>query len=132
MSVLLAALLLAAADGLPLGVLPKQDLAAGECGIFLWKQGEDAHLLLMAKGKPPFARVMLDGKPADIPRVSGESENQGHARYAGAGVTLDLDVTIEPRDGLTQGAMIPSGTLRLDQAGGDSYVVPVAGMLACR
>lgn len=125
-------------DGLPLGALPKQDLKPGECAIFLWKTGEGARLLLVAWPDPPRARILLDGKPVDLPRLpaaAGAAPVQGqdpHARYGDGAITLTLDLTIEARAGLTDGAVIPSGSLAFGRQNGESIVVPVRGLLGCR
>ena len=127
----------ASADGLPLGTLPRQDLSPGECGIFLWKAGENARLLLAATANPPVARIMLDGHIVDLPRIDGKgagvvSGPDPSARYGDGRITLALDLVIEARRGLTDGAAVPSGVLRLDRADGESIVMPVVGLLACR
>lgn len=126
------------ADALPLGALPKQDLKPGECAIFLWKAGQGARLLLAARANPPQARVLLDGKMVDLPRLPPTGAAvpiQGqdpHARYGNGRVTLRLDLVIEERAGLTRGALIPSGSLAFNRQGGEEIIVPVRGMLGCR
>lgn len=123
------------ADGVPLGSLPKQDLAPGECGIFLWKVGEGARLLLVARANPPVARIMLDGKVVDLSRIASADAapvTDPKARYGDGATGIALDLAIEERQGLSDGAVIPSGSLRLDRAGGASFIVPVTGLLACR
>lgn len=121
-------------DALPLGALPRQELKAGECAIFLWKTGEGARLLLVAWPDPPRARVLLEGRQVDLPRLPPEKGDAGdaHARYGDGDITLALDLTIEARAGLTNGALIPSGSLAYGRRGGESIVVPVRGLLGCR
>jgi len=125
------------ADALPLGALPRQDLKASECAIFLWKTGEGARLLLVAWPDPPRARVLLEGSQVDLPRLpeSGDTPaaaRDSHARYGDGDTTLTFDLTIEARAGLTDGALIPFGSLAYEKRGGESIVVPVRGLLGCR
>lgn len=126
----------AATDGTPLGTLPRQDLAQGECGLFLWKTGEGARLLLMAKAAPPFARVTLDGRVVDLPRTAtggvAQDWREPVTSYDNGKIRLTLDLVIEQRPGLSGGAVIPSGSVKVDRVSGESFVLPVSGMLACR
>lgn len=123
-------------DGIPLKALPRQALGAGECGVYLWKTGAGARLVLSAKGNPPTARIDLGGRITDLPRVSGSGEGIGGIQtlttYSDGATRVTLELTVERRDGLTQGAAIPGGSMRLDLVDGGSFVLPVAGMLACR
>lgn len=120
------------ADEIPLGALPRQELAKGECGLFLWKVGPSPRLLLMAKADPPVARVVLGGRMLDLPRVEGAGPGQPVTIYAAGAVRIALDLAVEERRGLTGGAVIPSGSLRLERTGGETVVIPVSGLLACR
>lgn len=123
-------------DGIPLRALPRQSLAAGECGIFLWKAGQGARLVMTARANPPVARIDLAGRIVDLPRTSaggGDAQGlQAVTTYSDGSTRLAIELTIEQRPGLTQGAAIPAGSLRLDLAGGASYAMPVTGLLACQ
>lgn len=114
------------ADGIPLGTLPRQALPRGQCALFLWKVGDAARLLLKATADPPTARIVLDGKPVDLPRTGTGATTT----YSNGATTIVLDVAMEERRGLTGGA-VSNGTLRLDRAGADGIVVPVSGLLGC-
>jgi len=120
-------------DGIPLGALPRQTLPPGQCGVFLWKAGPGARLVLTAKAEPAIARILLSGVQTDLPRTAGGDIGAGQTRttYSDGSTSVVLDLSVEQRPGLTQGAAIPSGSLRLDIAGGSSFVVPVTGLLAC-
>lgn len=118
-------------DGLPLGTLPKQDLAAGQCALFLWKAGQDARLIAMARLEPAIARIVIRGRIVDLARADGGKTFED-ARYAGPAATLRIGVVLEQTPGLARGAVVRSGTVELDLPGGEGVVVPVAGMFACR
>ena len=122
---------------LPLGELPVQTLPAGRCALFLWdRQGDAGRRIVMVTYGPPQARVRIGGKVADLSQVSaGEPVLLGfaaRARYAGAGVTLDLDLALDPNASVTGGAMIREGAAALTGADGATVVVPVAGLIGCR
>ncbi|WP_156678587.1 hypothetical protein [Sphingomonas profundi] len=119
-------------DGIPLGALPRQALGAGECGLFLWKAAPSARLVLMAKSGPPtFARILLDGRPVDLPRLGGgDFASEPTARYGDGRITLSLELSIENRRGLSDGAVV-AGSLGLERTDGDGFVLPVTGLLAC-
>ena len=127
---------LAADDGIPLNTLPRQNLAAGQCGLFLWKAGNEARLVLMAQVQPAMARIALDGRLVDLPRINAQAGDTGglfaDAIYSDGGTTVALNIRLEQRSGLEGGAVVTDGTLRLDRANGDGFVMPVAGLLACR
>lgn len=118
-------------DGLPLGTLPSQSLAAGDCALFLWKAGSEARLIAMVRLEPAVARIVLDGRILDLARADG-GKAFDQARYAGPVASLSIGVDLEQTPGLARGAVVRGGTLEVQRTGGESIVVPVAGMFACR
>ncbi|WP_288456556.1 hypothetical protein [uncultured Sphingomonas sp.] len=123
-------------DGLPLGVLPAQDLPAKGCAAYLFSTGQTRALATMATAEPGSLRLVLDGRVTDLPRTGAEGNaTLGLApttTYAAGGVTATLTLTIEQRATLTAGAAVPIATLRLDRDGQDSIAMPLAGLLGCR
>lgn len=123
-------------DGIPLGALPRQALEPGQCALFIWKAGNEARLVLMARTDPQVARISLAGRQMDLPRADGVTAASGaifsHAVYDNGAARVTLSVTLEQRSSLQGGAVVTDGTLQLDTATGDSFVMPVAGLLACR
>lgn len=123
-------------DGIPLDALPRQALAPGQCALFIWKAGNEARLVLMARTDPQVARISLKGQPLDLARTDAPAALAGatfaDAHYANGGVKVALAVTLEQRATLQGGAVVTGGTMQLDLPGGESYVMPVAGLLACR
>lgn len=120
------------AEDVPLGALPRQALEKGQCGLFLWRVGAEARLVLAVRsGPPPLARMMLDGRLLDLPRLpdSGPAFDSS-ARYGDGQVTLALDLVIERREGLSDGA-VAGGSIRIDRSGAESFALPVSGLLAC-
>ncbi|AOH85546.1 hypothetical protein AWL63_17985 [Sphingomonas panacis] len=130
-------LLLAATPiaGLPLDVLPKQDLPATGCAAFLWTATEQRTLVAMAAAEPAHLRVSLDGAIVDLSRSAQRgATNFGlsdSTDYAAPGIRATLDLTIQTRADLVKGAAIPDGALRIDRDGKDGVVVPVTGLVGC-
>lgn len=125
----------ALADAIPLGALPRQALAKGECGLFLWIASQPPRLVLMAKSaSPPFARIMLDGRLIDLPRIGANSADfagSPSALYGDGRVSAAIEVTLEVRRGLSAGGVVTGGSLRIERTDGDGFAVPVSGLLAC-
>ncbi|AGH47801.1 MULTISPECIES: hypothetical protein [Sphingomonadales] len=123
-------------DGIPLGTLPRQQLAAGQCALFLWKAGNEARLVLMARVDPPMARIAIGGQQMDLARTNIAAGDGGsmfaNAVYSDGTTTVTLDVRLEQRSTLQGGAVVTDGSLRLDRPDGESFVMPAAGLLACR
>ena len=51
--------------------------------------------------------------------------------YGGGSTTAALTMRIETQETLSQGAVVPEATLRLDRAGQDTIVMPVSGLIGC-
>ena len=51
--------------------------------------------------------------------------------YAGGDYRVTVDMDIVKRGDLTDGAAVPTATVRVDQAGKDSVIVPAAGIIGC-
>jgi hypothetical protein len=114
--------------GLGLETLPDQDMPKDGCAVFLWRAGDPARLLLVARSDPPAAMVKLDGRVRSLPRTAVDGRRTS---YADGEDRIAIEVTVEPRRGLKDGAVITEGSLTLDRAGGATMVVPVAGLIGC-
>lgn len=122
--------------GLPLEALPTQTLASGQCALFLWARTTPPRRVFMALQDPAVARIRIDGRSVDLPRVGAEGESAyGHApvqRYEGEGITLTMTIQMDARSGLVGGAVIPTGSLEYRDARGWETIIPVAGMVGCQ
>ncbi len=122
-------------DGLPIGGLPRQAMPTQGCAAYLFSAGKDRVLVAMASAAPGTLRVALEGSPADYARgTQSGSAGYGFAtttEYRGGDVSATLDLTIQTRKDLTQGAVVERGTLRIDRPGKDTIVLPVAGLIGC-
>lgn len=121
-------------DGLPIGGIGKQSLPARGCAAYLFTTGQTRVLAAMAE--PTRLRLALDGTSADYARDGeGGAETLGlpaEARYRSGDIVATLDMTIAQRNDLSAGAMVPVASLRIERAGRDTLVVPLAGLVGCR
>ncbi len=126
---------LASVDGLPIGAIPKQELPARGCAAYLWTASGTRALIAMAGADPARLRVSLQGKITDLDR-SAQTGASGFgfpekAEYGSGGLVAKLTMKVETRESISAGAVVPEGLLEIDQAGQDTVVVPVAGLIGC-
>ncbi len=116
----------------PLSELPQQELAAGQCALFLWDRAS-AKRIAMLIPNPASMRAVIDGRTIDVPRESAEgSAVMGFppaSRYRSAGRSYEVRLTIEPAT--SGGAVVRDGSLTITQNDGSALVLPVAGLAGC-
>ena len=121
-------------DGLPIGALPRQTLPAQGCAAYLFTVGATRALAAVATAQAGQLRLALDGRVVDLSREAGGPAGAfGFApatTYRGD-VTAVLELAVAERRELAKGALVPTATLRIDRNGGDSVVIPMAGMIGC-
>ena len=126
----------AASADIPLQTLPPQQLAPGQCALVLWRKSATAQRVFMAFSTPPVARVRLAGKDVELARTDAEGElvfgHRPRQVYQGDGVTISVDLEIDPDRGLLSGAVVPAGVIDLRRQGGALVILPVGGLIACQ
>lgn len=114
-----------------LGPIGTQVLPATGCAAYLWT----AERQMVAMVEPASLRVQIDGKTIDLARASADGVGvtglPATSRYATGAVTATLEMAIVADDALLRGARVPGGTLSVEQAGKDTVVAPVAGLIGC-
>lgn len=118
-----------------IGTLVAQRLAPGECGMFLWSRSEERPLVFFSNSKHGDARVMIDGRQQEIPKVAAAGEaiagQQAEQSFSWRDLRFNIAVEFERRRELPRGAVIQRGTLQVQHRDGWHYVVPVGGLVAC-
>lgn len=122
-------------DGLPIGAIPRQELPTGSCAAFLWSQTPSHGLIAMVSASPAGIRFAPGGAVTDLVKVGQTGDAQfglaASTEYAGGDFHVIVDMDIVKRGDLTDGAAVPTATVRVDQAGKDSVIVPAAGIIGC-
>lgn len=135
MIALLLALQAATAPLPALGALPPQALPPRGCAAYLWSRA-DRRFVAVAGADPASLRLALDGRATDLPRESqtgaGAFGLPDRAGYRLGDLTATLEMTVQPRAEISDGAVVSEATLTIARAGGDATVVPVAGLIGCR
>lgn len=124
---MLAMLLAAAAQAglaMPLDELPTQKLEPNRCVTFLWTRMQPPVRVAMIDEKTRTLRIRRD-KVMDLAESADGAFSAGDLR-----ISLDLDYRDQP--GLTDGQLVDQGAMRIEQAGKDALVLPVAGLRACQ
>ncbi len=120
----------------PVGSLSPQTLEPGACGLFLWVRQRQAHLVFFSGGRSNEARMHMDGQDVTLQRLTADGTMLfgQHARqtFLANGRQIALNVVFQPRSDLASGAAVPQGTLRVEDNEGWSFVMPVAGLIACQ
>ncbi len=122
--------------GVPFGELAQQQLAPGQCALFLWAKTSPARRILMATLNPASARVVMKGKTLDLPLTAWDGEQvmglYEEQTFTGQGLTLTVRFHGQAPKGLIDGIVARDGSVELKDAAGWETVVPAAGMIACQ
>jgi hypothetical protein len=115
-----------------LAELPPQQLAPGQCALFLWDRASGRRIAMLGR-TPPILRAIIDGRAMDLPAETREGEAvMGFAptsRFRVAGRIYDVRLTILPAT--AGGAVVRDGSLTITEADGSAVVLPVAGLAGC-
>ncbi len=125
-----------AAREVPRSGLPGQQLAPGECGLFLWSQTDISKFVFFARSAQPTALLLIDDQPVDVTLeaaggdIFGEFLTDLVYRVPQTGQQVSIGYT--PGDDLVGGARVSSGRISYTDADGWTRVLPVLGVRACQ
>lgn len=116
-----------AASVMGLTELPPQKPIPGRCLSFLW-----------VKATPPLRLGMIDETAKTMRLRKGKQmfdiAEIAPGKYTGHGYMITVVLDFAPSPGITNGAIIDSGSMRIEQTtpGGEVMSFPVGGMRACQ
>lgn len=118
-----------------IGTIPAQQVATGECGLFLWAKREDAPLILFQRSNGN-TLMRVDGSVQGLARTAMENQlalqffrNQ---EFTLADMTIKVAIVPEQTRTLQQGLKVPSGSISISTQSGWSAAIPVAGAIGCQ
>lgn len=115
-----------------LAELPPQQLAPGQCALFLWDRASGKRIAMLGR-TPPVMRLQLDGRALDLQAETRAGEAvmgfAPNSRFRSAARTYDVQLTILPAT--AGGAVVRDGSLTITEADGSAVVLPVAGLAGC-
>lgn len=117
------------------GNLPAQDLSLGECGLFLWTQGDPRRFIYFSKAGASTAETMLAETQQRLAMV-----RQGGTLFGQFMTEMDyispesesVSLRISPGETVEGGQKISSGRIIILNSGGWETVIPVSGLRACQ
>ena len=126
---------LSTGDVIDIGGLPGQQLAPGECGLFLFAAKPTARFVFFSSASKGTGLMQINGDLVTLARTRADGGvidqhfTDQSFRAPAQGITISL--TITPGEAMTGGHRIDGGALRLVRDDGWSMVVPVAGATTC-
>ncbi len=115
-----------------LAELPPQQLAPGQCALFLWDRASGRRIAMLGH-TPPILRLQRDGRALDLPVEARDGEAvmgfAPNSRFRQANRIYDVRLTILPAT--AGGAVVRDGSLTITEADGSAVVLPVAGLAGC-
>lgn len=116
--------------------LGQQRLKVGQCGLFLWARVPERQLVLFSDVATPRATIKSGGQLITLSRSEARGERAmglyPYQKFSSGDLNVTMNVIVEAREGLTSGAAVPRGTLRLERAGDWEAIIPVAGLIGCQ
>ena len=104
--------------------LPPQKAEPGRCRVFLWTRTEQPLRIAMIDESTRTMRMRKGKQMFDIAEYAP-------GQYGGHGYTVLVNLDFADGNAIQNGQIIRSGSMRLEQQGGETMSVPVGGMRAC-
>jgi len=115
--------------------LPPQELAPGECGLFLWSRTDTTRFVFFARAGANNALFLLEEEPKKLTKLVERGELFGQfytiiefQTEAGAPVWLSY----EPGQALDGGARVSNGLIQYHNSEGWQVSLPVLGARVCQ
>ena len=124
-----------AIDSVPASALGPQELASGECGLFLWSQTDISKFIFYSKALSGTARMAQGDTPLELEQITagGDIFGQFNTRMGYAAQDgREVELTVVPGEMLIGGQRLQSGLLSLTDREGWQTKLPILGVRACQ
>ncbi len=122
--------------GLTDGELSQQELAPGECGLFLWRRGSQSRFIFFAKAGQETAAMLFEDIERELMRtgIQGDIFGQFLTRmsYETVPPGMRVDLTLEPGEIISGGQKVSAGSITVTDSQGWETILPIAGVRACQ
>lgn len=119
-----------------IGDVGAQTLAPSRCGLFLWARTTERKLVFFHELGTQTATMHLSGQPVELALTSVTGEISTGlfetSHFEKAPYSASVKITVEQRDGLSGGAVVPRGTINLAQQDGWQLILSAAGIVGCQ
>lgn len=126
---------IAAGDFIDIGALPAQELAPGECGLFLFAAKPTRRFVFFSTASGGTGLMKLNGEMVTLVRTAGEGpvidQHFTEQVYAAPAYGLTLTISIDLTSTALAGTRVDGGSMRLERQDGWKMVVPVGGATTC-
>jgi len=119
----------------PKSALGPQDLAPGECGLFLWSKTDTTKFIFFSKAISGTALISRATGPEALTQTNagGEVFGQFNTSMAYSGATgVQVALQMVPGDDLEDGQRIQSGLITMTDIKGWQTKLPILGVQACK
>jgi hypothetical protein len=125
----------AALSSVPAEGLPAQNLAPGECGLFLWEKSAPRRFVFFTRASSADALVLLDGEARNLLATEAAGNVFGQflteTRYSDRSRGISVSLKIQPGEVLEGGQRVDDGFLLSKNAEGWETILPITGVRAC-
>lgn len=115
------------------GQLSPQNLARGDCAIFVWERAAPNRFILFTQSRTR-SGLWYDGNialPVTLDEESGEAEQGQSPQQKLSGADVALDLRLLEAQVITDGTRYSGGRLRVEQGEDWEKFVPVVGLSSC-
>lgn len=125
-----------ATSEVPPSGLPSQQLAPGECGLFLWSQTDISKFVFFTKSAQPMALLLLEDRPVNVTLDEAGGDIFGQfltdLAYIVPQTGQRVSISYAAGEELVGGARVSAGRITYQDSEGWTRVLPVLGVRACQ
>lgn len=120
----------------PTNGLPSQQLDKGQCGIFLWGDGQGRPLVFFQQAGRDAAAAFYDDAAHTLTRSSAEGEVIAgffaQQNFTAGTDDVRLKMQVEPARNVVEGIRIPSAVITITKANNAQTIMAASGLFGCQ